>query len=122
MEVGDSLGVKIETKEFGRIAAQTAKQVIIQKIRDAEGENIYQDFKDRKGEIIAGTVHRFNKGNIIVNLGRTEAILPSSEQIPTENFRQGDRLKGYMLDVRKSSKDPQIVISRSNPQFLAKTF
>jgi N utilization substance protein A len=122
VEIGDSLGVKIETKEFGRIAAQTAKQVIIQKIRDAEGENIYQDFKDRKGEIIAGSVHRFNKGNIIVNLGRTEAILPSSEQIPSENFRQGDRLKGYILEVRKSSKDPQIVISRSNPQFLAKLF
>lgn len=122
VEIGDSLGVKIETKEFGRIAAQTAKQVIIQKIRDAEGENIYQDFKDRKGEIIAGTVHRFNKGDIIANLGRTEAILPASEQIPAESFRQGDRLKGYIVEIRKSSKEPQILISRTNPQFLAKLF
>jgi len=122
VEIGDSLGVKIETKEFGRIAAQTAKQVIMQKIRDAEGENIFQDFKDRRGEIIAGTVHRFNKGDIVVNLGRTEAILPASEQIPGENFRQGDRLKGFILDIRRSSKEPQILISRTSPQFLAKLF
>jgi len=122
VEIGDSLGIKIETKDFGRIAAQTAKQVIIQKIRDAEGENIYQDFKDRKGEIIAGSVHRFNKGNIIVNLGRTEAILPSSEQVPGETFRQGDRLKAYILDIKKSTRDPQIVLSRTNSQFLAKLF
>ena len=122
VELGDSLGVKIETKDFGRIAAQTARQVIIQKIRDAEGENIYQDFKDRKGEIAAGSVHRFNKGNIIVNLGRTEALLPFPEQVPGETFRQGDRLNAVILDIRKSSRDPQVILSRTSPLFLEKLF
>ncbi|MBN2467021.1 MAG: transcription termination/antitermination protein NusA [Deltaproteobacteria bacterium] len=122
VEIGDSLGIKLETRDFGRIAAQTAKQVIIQKIRDAEGENIYQDFKSRKGEIIAGTVHRFNKNNIIVNLGRTEAILPYSEQVPGEVYHQGDRLKAYIIDIRKGTRDPQIVLSRTSPQFMAKLF
>lgn len=122
VEIGDSLGIKLETKDFGRIAAQTAKQVIIQKIRDAEGDNIYQDFKDRKGEIIAGSVHRFNKGNIIVNLGRTEAILPVSEQVPDETYRQGDRLKAYIIEIRKSTREPQILLSRTTPQFLVKLF
>ncbi|MBW1679228.1 MAG: transcription termination factor NusA, partial [Deltaproteobacteria bacterium] len=122
IEIGDSLGIKLETKDFGRIAAQTAKQVIVQKIRDAEGENIYQDFKDRKGEIIAGSVHRFNKGSIIVNLGRTEAIIPVSEQVQGETYRQGDRLKAYILDIRKSSRDPQIILSRTSPQFLVTLF
>ena len=122
VELGDSLGVKLETKDFGRIAAQTAKQVIIQKIRDAEGDNIYQDFKDRKGEVVAGSVHRFNKGNIIVNLGRTEALLPVAEQVLGEAFRQGDRLKALIVDIRKSSRDPQVILSRANPQFLVKLF
>lgn len=122
VEIGDSLGIKLETKDFGRIAAQTAKQVIIQKIRDAEGDNIYQDFKDRKGEIIAGSVHRFNRGNIIVNLGRTEAILPVSEQVPDETYRQGDRLKAYIIEIRKSTREPQILLSRTTPQFLVKLF
>jgi len=122
VELGDSLGVKLETKDFGRIAAQTAKQVIIQKIRDAEGDNIYQDFKDRKGEVVAGSVHRFNKGNIIVNLGRTEALLPIAEQVLGETFRQGDRLKALIVDIRKSSRDPQIILSRTSPQFLVKLF
>jgi len=122
VELGDSLGVKLETKDFGRIAAQTAKQVIIQKIRDAEGDNIYQDFKDRKGEVVAGSVHRFNKGNIIVNLGRTEALLPVAEQVLGETFRQGDRLKALIVDIRKSSRDPQVILSRTSPQFLVKLF
>ena len=122
VELGDSLGLKIETKDFGRIAAQTAKQVIIQKIRDAEGDNIYQDFKDRRGEVVAGSVHRFNKGNIIVNLGRTEALLPVNEQVLGETFRQGDRLKALIVDIRKSSRDPQVILSRTSPQFLVKLF
>jgi len=122
VKIGDSLGIKLETKNFGRIAAQTAKQVIIQKIRDAEGENIYQDFKDRKGEIIAGSVHRFNRGNIIINLGRTEAIIPPSEQVPRETYHQGDRLKACIIDIRKSTRDPQVVLSRTSPQFLVRLF
>jgi len=122
VEIGDSLGIKLETKDFGRVSAQTAKQVIIQKIRDAESENIYQDFKNRQGDVIAGSVHRFNRGDIIVNLGRTEAVLHLSEQVPGETYHQGDRLKAYILDIRKTTKEPQIVLSRTNSQFLAKLF
>lgn len=121
-EVGDQLGVKMETDAFGRIAAQTAKQVIIQKVKDAERENIYAEYKDRKGDVVTGMVQRFEKRNIIVNLGRGEAILPFSEQIPRETYRQGDRIRALILDVRRTQKDPQIILSRSNPAFLVKLF
>lgn len=120
-QIGDSLGVKLDT-DFGRIGAQTAKQVIIQKVRDAERENIYNEFKDRKGDIISGTVQRIEKGNIYVNIGRAEAILPSKEQIPGETYRQGDRLRAYILDVQKNTKGPQIYLSRTHPGFLIKLF
>ncbi|MCA9300430.1 MAG: hypothetical protein KDA28_15270, partial [Phycisphaerales bacterium] len=90
--VGDSLGIKMDVLELGRIAAQTAKQVIIQKIRDAERELTFNEFKDRKGELITGIVRRFEKGNIIVDLNRAEAILPRREQVPTETYRPGDRV------------------------------
>jgi len=121
-EVGDQLGVKMETEDFGRIAAQTAKQVIIQKVKDAERENIYAEYKDRKGDIVTGMVQRYEKRNIIVNLGRGEAILPYGDQIPRENYRQGDRIRALILDVRRTQKDPQILLSRSNPLFLVKLF
>lgn len=121
-EIGDQLGVKMETESFGRIAAQTAKQVIIQKVKDAERENIYAEYKDRKGDIVTGMVQRFEKRNLIVNLGRGEAILPYGEQIPRENYRQGDRIRALILDVRRTQKDPQILLSRSNPLFLVKLF
>ncbi len=121
-EIGDQLGVKMETDGFGRIAAQTAKQVIIQKVKDAERENIYAEYKDRKGDIVTGMVQRFEKRNIIVNMGRGEAILPYGEQIPRENFRQGDRIRALILDVRRTQKDPQIILSRANPLFLVKLF
>lgn len=121
-EIGDQLGVKMDTETFGRIAAQTAKQVIIQKVKDAERENIYAEYKDRKGDIVTGMVQRFEKRNTIVNLGRAEAVLPSSEQIPRENYRQGDRIRALILDVRRTQKDPQIVLSRANPLFLVKLF
>jgi transcription termination/antitermination protein NusA len=121
-EIGDQLGVKMETESFGRIAAQTAKQVIIQKVKDAERENIYAEYKDRKGDVVTGIVQRFEKRNIVVNLGRAEAILPYSEQIPRENYRQGDRIRALILDVRRTQKDPQIVLSRSNPAFLVGLF
>ncbi len=122
VEVGDSLGTKIDVSEFGRIAAQTAKQVIIQRVKDAERENIYEDFKDRKGEVISGTVQRFERGSIIVNLGRAEAVVPQQELVPRETYKPGDRIRAYVLDVRKTPKGPQIILSRSNSDFLVKLF
>ena len=121
-EVGDSLGIKMETSSFGRIAAQSAKQVIIQRMKDVERDIVFEDFKDRKGEVINGIIQRFDKGAAVINLGRTEAILPIAEQIPTETYKQGDRIRAYVLDVKKISKGPQIVLSRTHPQFLAALF
>lgn len=121
-EVGDQLGVKMETESFGRIAAQTAKQVIIQKVKDAERENLYAEYKDRKGDVITGMVQRFEKRNIVVNIGRGEAVLPFGEQIPRENYRQGDRIRALIYDVKRTQKDPQILLSRSNAGFLVKLF
>src|SRR5512135_1419416 len=91
VEVGDSLGMKMDSSDFTRIAAQTAKQVIIQKVREAERETIFDEFKDRKGEVVNGIVRRFEKGDLIVDLGRAEAVLSQSEQVPREVYRQGDR-------------------------------
>ena len=121
-EYGDSLGLKLDTSEFGRIAAQTAKQVIMQKIREAERESIFEEFHERIGEVISGTVQRVERGNLIINLGKTEAILPRSETIPRENFRQGERVRVYLLDVKMTLKGPQIILSRTHPGFLIKLF
>jgi N utilization substance protein A len=121
-EVGDSLGIKLDIGGLGRIAAQTAKQVIIQKIRDAEREMTFSEFKDRKGEIITGIVRRFEKGNIIVDLGRTEALLPKREQVPSETYRQGDRIQAYVVDITRATKTPQVVLSRTHPGLLMKLF
>jgi len=121
-EVGDEIGVKLDTTGFGRILAQTAKQVIIQRIREAERENVYDEYKDRKGEIVNGIVRRFEKGAIIVDLGRTEAVLPLKEQVPRENYRPNDRIRAYVIDVNKAAKGSQIVLSRSCLEFLTKLF
>jgi transcription termination/antitermination protein NusA len=121
-EEGDALGIKIESHRFGRIAAQAAKQIIIQKVRDAERAQIYDEFKDRVGEVISGYVRRFERSDIIVDLGKTEAILPVREQLSGEKFRLKDRIQGYVLDIRKSSRGPQIVLSRGAPGFLKKLF
>jgi N utilization substance protein A len=121
-EMGDSLGIKMDTDEFGRIAAQSAKQVIMQRLREAERNIVYDDFKDRRGEIIHGIVQRFDKGAIIVNLGRAEAELPVKEQIPKENYKQGDRIRAYILDVKQFSRGPQIILSRTHPNFLSALF
>ena len=121
-EVGDSLGIKMDVEDLGRIAAQTAKQVIIQKIRDAERELTFNEFKDRKGELIAGIVRRFEKGNIIVDLNRAEAILPRREQVPTETYRPGDRIQAYVLDITRATRSPQVVLSRTHPGLLMKLF
>ncbi len=120
-QIGDSLGVKLDT-DFGRIGAQTAKQVIIQKVRDAERENVYNEFKDRKGDLVSGAVQRMEKGSIYINIGRAEAVLLSKEQIPGEVYRQGERIRAYILDVQKNSKGPQIFLSRTHPGFLIKLF
>jgi N utilization substance protein A len=122
VEIGDSLGMKIDASDFTRIAAQTAKQVIIQKVREAERETIYEEFKDRKGELVNGIVRRFERGDIIVDLGRVEAILPHNEQAPREVYRQGDRIKALISDIRLTPKGPQILLSRTNPSLLAKLF
>jgi len=121
-QIGDSLGTKLNTADFGRIAAQTAKQVIIQSIREAERENIYQNYKDRKGELINGIVQRFDGRDIIVNIGKAETILPAHEQVPKEHYRQRDRIKAYILDIRKTTKDPQIILSRTHTGFITELF
>jgi N utilization substance protein A len=122
VEIGDEIGVKMNTSGFGRILAQAAKQVIIQRIREAERENIYEEYKDRKGEIVNGIVRRFEKGAIIVDLGRTEAVLPLKEQVPRENYRPNDRLRAYVIDVNKATKGSQIVLSRTCIEILTKLF
>jgi N utilization substance protein A len=121
-EIGDELGVKVDTSDFGRIAAQSAKQVIIQRMKDAERDIIFEDFRDRKGEIINGIVQRIDKGSIIVNLGRTEAVLPPREQVPRENDRPGDRIRAYVLDIKRISRGPQIILSRTHPGFVQALF
>jgi transcription termination/antitermination protein NusA len=122
-EVGDTLGVVIDIKsELGRIAAQTAKQVIIQKIRDAERELTFNEFKDRKGELITGIVRRFEKGNIIVDLNRAEAILPRREQVITETYRPGDRIQAFVKDITRATRQPQVVLSRTHNGLLMKLF
>jgi N utilization substance protein A len=121
-EMGDSLGIKMDVEGLGRIAAQTAKQVIIQKMRDAERELTFNEFKDRKGELITGIVRRFEKGNIIVDLNRAEAILPRREQVPTETYRPGDRIQAFVLDITRATRQPQVVLSRTHPGLLMKLF
>jgi len=121
-EIGDSLGTKMDTSTFGRIAAQSAKQVIIQKMKDAEKDAIYASFIDRKGEIINGIVQRMDRGDIIVNLGHTEGILPVREQVPRESYRRGDRLRAYILDVLHETRGPQIILSRAHKEFLIDLF
>ena len=120
--LGDAIGVKIDTTKFGRIAAQSAKQIIVQKVRDAERSQIFEEFKDRKGDILSGYVRRFERNDIIVDLGRTEAVIPYKEQVPTEKFRVKDRIQAYVVDVKRSSRGPQVVMSRAHPGFLVQLF
>lgn len=115
-------GVEIHHADFGRIAAQTAKQVIIQKIREAERESIYNDFYKKEGEIITGVVHTVDKKAIIVDLGKTEAILPAREQFSKDTYRQGDTIRAYVLEVKKTSRGPEIILSRVHPNLVKKLF
>ncbi|HKL00868.1 MAG TPA: transcription termination factor NusA [Desulfotignum sp.] len=121
-EIGDSLGIRIDTEEFGRIAAQSAKQVIIQKMREAERNAVYENFIHKKGKIINGIVQRFDRGSIIVNLGQAEAVLRPREQMPKENYKRGDRIRAYVLDVLEESKGAQIILTRTHPDFLMELF
>jgi N utilization substance protein A len=121
-ELGDQLGIKMDATAFGRIAAQSAKQVIMQRMKDAERDLVFDDFKDRKGEIINGIVQRLDPEGIIVNLGRTEALLPPSEQVPREIYHKGERIRAYVLDVKRQTRGPQIILSRTHPNFLVELF
>jgi N utilization substance protein A len=122
-EYGDILKLKTYRRGFGRIAAQTAKQVIIQRVRDAERENIYKEYKDRKGELITGIVRRYERGNnIIVDLGRTEAVLPGREQVPRESYRPGDRIVAYVKDIDREARGPLIILSRTDLGLLIRSF
>jgi N utilization substance protein A len=121
-QYGDILKLRTFRHGFGRIAAQTAKQVILQRTRDAERENVYNEYKDRRNEIVTGIARRFERGNIIVDLGRAEAVLPVREQVPRETYRAGDRVQAYVLDVLRESKGPQIILSRASVNLLTKLF
>ena len=121
-KVGDSIADPLPPLEYGRIAAQSAKQVIVQKVREAERDRQYQDFKDRIGEIVNGVVKRVEYGSVIVDLGRGEAIVRRDEMLPREVFRNGDRVRAYVFDVRRETRGPQIFLSRTHPQFMAKLF
>jgi N utilization substance protein A len=114
--------VPVPAGSFGRIAAQTAKQVIIQRVREAERDSVFQAFKEKEGELVHGIVQRVIKGNAILNIGKAEAILPVREQLPREEFRVGDRVRAFILDVKKTSKGSQIVVSRTHPGFLKRLF
>ena len=121
-QIGDSIADALPPLEYGRIAAQSAKQVIVQKVREAERDRQYQEYKDRIGDIVNGIVKRVEYGNVVVDLGRGEAIVRRDELLPREVFRNGDRVRAYIYDVRREVRGPQIFLSRTHPQFMAKLF
>src|SRR6184192_2741098 len=121
-QVGDTIADGLPPLEYGRIAAQSAKQVIVQKVREAERDRQYQEYKDRIGDIVNGIVKRVEYGNVVVDLGRGEAIVRRDELLPRETFRNGDRIRAYIYDVRREPRGPQIFLSRTHPQFMAKLF
>jgi transcription termination/antitermination protein NusA len=119
---GDQLEVEVTPEGFGRIAAQTARQAILQRIRQAEKEMIYDEFKDRAGEIVGGTVRRFERSDVVVDLGKFEAVMPSRERVATEDYNIGDRVRAYVVAVENSNRGPEIIISRSHPNFVRRLF
>jgi len=121
-QLDDEMGFPVNIEDLGRIAAQSAKQVIIQRMRDAEQEIIYEEYKDRMGEIASGIVQRRDRTGWIINLGRTEALLPKDEQIPRERYKRGDRVQAYIIDVLKESRGPQVIVSRSHPDYMVELF
>lgn len=121
LKVGEQVDIEIVPKNFGRIAAQTAKQVIVQKIREAEREVLFTEYSDRKGEIVSGIIQKADRGIVIMDLGKLEGVMPAKEQIPTEKYRVNDKIKAYVLDVDRGEKGtPQVIISRSHPDFVRK--
>jgi N utilization substance protein A len=121
-QIGDMLSIPLGVEGFGRIAAQTAKQVIIQKVREAERDIIYNEYKGREGELVNGVIQRFEKGDIILDLGKAEALLPRKEQSSRETFQRGERVRAYILEVRKSTSGPQIIASRTHPGLVERLF
>jgi transcription termination/antitermination protein NusA len=121
-EVGDEIGSLIEMNDLGRIAAQTAKQVIFQKVREAEWEAVQKEYSTRQGDLVNGIILGMERRNYLVDLGKTEAVLPIQEQIPRETYRRGDRVKAMLLEVRRTPKDVQVILTRSHPQFVSKLF
>ncbi len=121
-QLGEEVDVQVTTKDFGRIAAQTAKQAIMQRIRQAEKEMIYDEFKDRAGEIVSGTVRRFERSDVIIDLGKFEAIMPSRERVQTEDYNVGDRIRAYVVAVENGPRGPEIILSRSHPNFVRRLF
>ncbi len=122
VNIDDEMGFKIKMEDLGRIAAQSAKQVIIQRMRDAEQGIIYEEYKDRISEIVSGIVQRRDKGGWIINLGRTEALLPKDEQIPREHYKRGDRVQAIIIEVRREGRGPQVIISRAHRDYMAALF
>ncbi len=122
LEVGDEVVGELDINEFGRAAIQTAKQIIVQRVREFERRKIFSDYSERFGELVTGTVQQIDKGNILVNLGRTEALLPFKEQIHKERYHQGNTIRGCIIDVRDNLKGPQVIISRTSPVFLERLF
>ena len=121
IQIGDNVEIEIVPKNFGRIAAQTAKQVIVQKIREAEREILYTDYSDKKGEIVSGPIQKAERGIVVMDLGKLEGVMPLKEQIPTENYNVNDKIKAYVVDVEKGEKGaPQVIVSRSHPDFVRK--
>ena len=121
--VGDIVNLEIKPKEFGRIAAQTAKQVVVQKIREVERNMIYTEFNDKKGEIVSGIIQKADGGVVVMDLGKLEGVMPVKEQIPTENYKVNDKIRGYVLEVERGIKgNPQVIVSRSHPDFVRKLF
>lgn len=121
-QLGHIVEIEITPKDFGRIAAQTAKQVVVQRIREAERTIIYEEYVNREEDIVNGIVQRYEMNNVYIDLGKTEAVLTQSEQIPNETYKQGDRIKAYIVDVKKTTKGPQIVVSRTHPGLLRRLF
>jgi len=122
-KVGETVDVEIKPKDFGRIAAQTAKQVVVQKIREVEREMVYDEYNDKKGEIVSGLVQKADTGAIIIDLGKLEGCMPIKEQIPTEHYKVNDKIRGYVMNVEKGAKgNPQAIISRSHPDFVRRLF
>ena len=121
-EIGDQLGIRIEDPNFTRVDVQTARQIIFQKVRDAEREILFSEFKHREGELVTGIARRYERGNIMVDLGKADAVLPRREVIPGENFKTGDRIQAYLSEVVMTNRGPEIRLSRTSPLFLVKLF